>query len=205
MTPFIEFLFGPSSNYISSCNEDDEFLYCPDAVIAVPAGLPWWIWLILVLFILLLGICVVLLFLSLNNALLDTDLTLRYTKQGFMHLFYIGASTRTEWCVDPWCQVLDFEIAVKLTIFLFSSCADGAEKPSEGCKMTVTAGAGFAMSSLMAIIAAILLLICEFFTVQCQFRRFLNFGIGMYFCLVFFCKSLKPFVNDLDTLNKLIS
>ena len=56
--------------YISSCNEDDEFLYCPDAVIAVPAGLPWWIWLILVLFILLLGICVILLFLSLNNALL---------------------------------------------------------------------------------------------------------------------------------------
>ena len=75
VTPSIELLFGPSSNYISSCNEDDEFLYCPDAVIAVPAGLPWWIWLILVLFILLLGICVDLLFLSLNNALLDTDLS----------------------------------------------------------------------------------------------------------------------------------
>ena len=66
--------------YISSCNEDDEFLYCPDAVIAVPAGLPWWIWLILVLFILLLGICVILLSLSLNNALLDTDLTRSHAK-----------------------------------------------------------------------------------------------------------------------------
>lgn len=39
------------------------------------------------------------------------------------------------------------------------SCADGAEKPSEGCQMTITAGPGLAMSSLMAIIAAILLLI----------------------------------------------
>ena len=60
---------------------------------------------------------------------------------------------------------------MKLTIFLFSSCGDGAESPSEGCMVTIT-GTGFAMSSLMAIIAAILLLICEFFniTVECQFR-----------------------------------
>jgi len=160
--------------YISSCNEDDEFLYCPDAVIAVPAGLPWWIWLILVLFILLLGICVILLFLSLNNALLDTDLI----------------------------QLLDFEIAVKLTVFLFSSCADGAEKPSEGCKMTVTAGAGFAMSSLMAIIAAILLLICEFLYSQMPILKITQ---NWHSIVLLFCKSLKPFVNDLDTLNKLIS
>ena len=90
---------------------------------------------------------------------------------------------------------------MRLTIFLFCSCGDGAESPSEGCMVTIT-GTGFAMSSLMAIIAAILLLICEFFniTVQCQFRRF--FGIRMYFCLVF---AKVSFVNDLDTLNKLIS
>ena len=75
MTPSNEFFVRSKFNSILSCNEDDEFLYCPDAVIAVPAGLPWWIWLILVLFILLLGICVILLSLSLNNALLDTKLT----------------------------------------------------------------------------------------------------------------------------------
>ena len=92
---------------------------------------------------------------------------------------------------------------MKLTIFLFCSCGDGAESPSEGCMVTIT-GTGFAMSSLMAIIAAILLLICEFFniTVECQFRRLPNFGIRMYFCLVF---AKVSFVNDLDTLNKLIS
>ena len=116
----------------------------------------------------------ILLFLSLNNALLDTDLS----------------------------QVLDFEIAVKLTIFLFSSCADGAEKPSEGCKMTVTAGAGFAMSSLMAIIAAILLLICELPYSQMPILKIIQ---NWHLNVLLFCKSLKPFVNDLDTLNKLIS
>ena len=64
--------------------------------------------------------------------------------------------------------------AVKLTEFLFFSCADGAEKPSEGCQMTITAGPGLAMSSLMAIIAAILLLICESYTVNCQIKELIQ-------------------------------
>ena len=64
--------------------------------------------------------------------------------------------------------------AVKLTEFLFFSCMDGAESPSEGCGGTVIAGPGLAMSSLMAIIAAILLLICESYTVNCQIRELIQ-------------------------------
>ena len=73
--------------------------------------------------------------LSLNNALLETDLILSHAK------FWI--------------------VCCEINQIFISSCADGAEKPSEGCQMTITAGPGLAMSSLMAIIAAILLLICE--------------------------------------------